>query len=667
MIHREIAIDIETRSSVDLARCGVYKYAESPDFDILLFGVSTDRGPVRVYDLARGESLPREILEALTDPDIEKWAYNAAFERVCISAWLRRRHPELLPRSREEGRPAFLRPAGWRCSMVLAAYNGLPLGLDRVAEILELDERKMKEGRELIRFFCTPCTPSLFSSGSVWNSPQSDPERWELFKRYNARDVEVELGIRCLLQYHMVPERVWCEYSRDQTINDDGIRIDRRMVAQAILMEERARKELTEALQQRTGLENPNSVTQMKAYLQEHGIRVSSLGKQDVAKLLRKVPPDLQEVLALRQSLAKSSVSKYRAMRDTVCADGRCRGMFQFLGASRSGRWAGRHIQLQNLPRNTMPDLDMARELVECGSYDGLKACCDSVPEALSELIRTAFVPQPGYKFIVADFSAIEARVLAFLAGEVWRMNIFHEGRDLYCESASRMFGVPVEKHGLNAELRQKGKIAELALGYGGSVGALTAMGAQDMGLKEEELQPMVSLWRKSNPKIVAYWWAVDEAIKTAIRYRTKQRVGPVTFEVCGRSLFIGLPSGRDLSYLQPRLDPNRFGGESVTYLGSDAQKKWSRIESYGPKFVENIVQAISRDILAWAIHSLQAYRVVGHVHDEVIVECPGDTTVEEITERMAEVPYWLRRDPSCGPQLELKAEGYACRWYRKE
>ena len=671
----ELSIDIETRSSVDLARCGVYKYAESPDFDILLFGVSVNRGPVTVYDFARGEELPHDIFIALFDPKVQKWAYNAAFERICISTWLTRKYPTLpsLPvwercagmhNKAEKVHAAedtkFLSPSSWRCSMVLAAYSGLPLGLDQVGEVLGLDARKMKEGRDLIRFFCTPCAPSLFTGGKIWNSPNSDPVRWEQFKRYNARDVEVELEIQERLRFHPVPDSVWEEYALDQQINDRGIMIDRRMVAQALLLEERAKDELSAELQEKTGLENPNSVTQMKSYLQAHGIKASSLSKRDVEALLRKVPPDVREVLTLRQGISKSSVSKYRAMREAVCADGRCRGMFQFLGANRSGRWAGRQIQLQNLPRNTLPDLDRARELVEFGDYDSLKSGYPSVPGVLSELIRTALIPQEGDRFIVADFSAIEARVLSYLAGETWRMRVFHEGRDIYCESASRMFGVPVEKHGLNAELRQKGKIAELALGYGGSVGALIAMGALDMGVSEAELQPLVSRWRSSNPRIVSYWWAVDDAVKTAVRFRLPQRVGAVKFEMRGGGLYVTLPSGRELTYVQPRIEPNRFGGESVTYMGVDAQKKWSRLESYGPKFVENSVQAVSRDLLAFAMLNLKDFRIVGHVHDEVIIECPPEQSVEEITDRMSETPPWL-------PGLELKADGYACKYYRKE
>ena len=659
----ELSIDIETRSSVDLNRCGVYKYAESPDFDILLFGVSVDRGPVRVYDLAGGEKLPYDILLALADSRVGKWAYNAAFERVCLSAWLRRNEPDLLYRydeNDEEIEADFLSPESWRCSMVLAAYSGLPLGLEQVGEILGLETQKMKEGRDLIRFFCTPCAPSLFTGGQIWNSPSADPVKWELFKMYNARDVAVELAIRERLRFHPMPEELWDEYEIDQEINDRGIMIDRRMAAQALLLDERAKTELTEELQEKTGLENPNSVPQMKAWLQGRGVKVSSLGKQDVEMLLRKVPPDVREILQLRQGLSKSSVSKYRAMREAVCRDGRCRGMFQFLGANRSGRWAGRLIQLQNLPRNTIPDLDRARELVEFGDYDSLKAGYPSVPGVLSELIRTALIPRPGYKFIVADFSAIEARVLSFLAGETWRLDVFHEGRDIYCESASRMFGVPVEKHGQNAELRQKGKIAELALGYGGGVGALRAMGALDMGLTEEELQPLVSRWRQANPKIVRYWWAVDEAVRTAIRSHLPQRVGGIRFERGVEGLCITLPSGRQLTYACPRIEPNRFGGESVTYMGVDAQKKWSRLESYGPKFVENIVQAVSRDILAYAMETLKDERIVGHVHDELIIECDQETPVERICSMMAFTPYWISG-------LELKAEGYECPYYRKE
>ena len=658
----ELVIDIETCSSADLARCGVYKYAESPGFDILLFGVSVNRGPVVVYDLARGDDLPDPILEALIDPYVEKWAYNAAFERICISAWFGIHRPNYFRGYDKYEEPVFLDPTLWRCSMVLAAYNGLPLGLEQAGDALGLENRKMKEGRDLIRRFCTPISPPPPFGRPLWNTPESDPLNWELFRQYNARDVETELEILERLRFHPVPEDVWEEYILDQRINDRGIRIDRRMAAQALLMDERAREELTLRLQEMTGLENPNSVTQMKAWLLSQGVSVSSLGKRDVETLLRKVPPDLKEVLQLRQSLAKSSVSKYRAMRDSVCGDDRCRGMYQFLGANRSGRWAGRLIQMQNLPRNSLPDLDHVRELVEFGDYATLKSRYPSVSGVLSELIRTAFIPQDGCKFIVADFSAIEARVLSYLARETWRVHVFAEGRDIYCESASRMFGVPVEKHGRNAELRQKGKIAELALGYGGSTGALKAMGALDMGLREEELQPLVTRWRQANPNIVLYWRMVDDAVKNAIRMRITQRVGPVTFEARGGGLYVTLPSGRELAYVRPRIEPNRFGGESVTYMGIDAQKKWSRLESYGPKFVENIVQAISRDLLAHAMLTLDAYdyRIVGHVHDEVILECEPEASVEEVTELMSKSPPWL-------PDLALKADGYECDYYRKE
>ena len=522
--------------------------------------------------------------------------------------------------------------------------------------MLGFEEQKLKEGKELIRFFCTPSR----TAGCAWNLPEHAPDKWALFKKYNERDVQVEMQIQERLQHYPVPDAVWDDYHLDQQINDRGIMIDREMVAQALRIDELSKADLTAKMQKKTGLENPNSVSQMKDYLIENGMEVDSLGKKDVVAMMKTAPEDLAEVLALRLQLAKSSVRKYEAMQNAVCADGRCHGMFQFYGANRSGRWAGRLIQLQNLPQNHMEDLEQARDLVKAGDYEMLSMLYDSVPGVLSELIRTAFIPRPGYKFIISDFSAIEARVLSHLAGEKWRADVFHNGRDIYCESASRMFGVPVEKYGQNAHLRQKGKIAELALGYGGSVGALKAMGALNMGLTEDELQPLVTMWRESNPNIVSYWWAVDEAVKTAIEMRIPQKVGCVRFEVHSGMLFITLPSGRRLAYVKPRIGENKFGGKSVTYMGIDAQKKWSRIESYGPKFVENIVQAVSRDILAYAMRTPSHCFICGHVHDELIIECDPRVSLDAVCEQMGRTPPWL-------PGIELRADGYECAFYQKQ
>lgn len=655
---KTLSIDLETRSSVDIGKCGVYKYAESPDFVILLFGVSVDGGPITVYDLACGDVIPTDILAALSDERVTKWAYNASFERICLSVWLRRNYPQYFSSYSIEGDPVqnYLDPASWKCTLVWAAFNGLPLGLEKVGAVLGFEEQKLKEGKELIRFFCTPSR----TAGRAWNLPEHAPDKWALFKKYNERDVQVEMQIQERLRHYPVPDAVWDEYHLDQQINDRGIMIDREMVTQALRIDELSKADLTDKMQKKTGLDNPNSVSQMKDFLIENGMEVDSLGKKDVAAMMKTAPEDLAEVLALRLQLAKSSVRKYEAMQNAVCADGRCHGMFQFYGANRSGRWAGRLIQLQNLPQNHMEDLEQARDLVKAGDYEMLSMLYDSVPGVLSELIRTAFIPRPGYKFIVSDFSAIEARVLSHLAGEKWRADVFHNGRDIYCESASRMFGVPVEKHGQNAHLRQKGKIAELALGYGGSVGALKAMGALDMGLTEDELQPLVTMWRESNPNIVTYWWAVDEAVKTAIEMRIPQKVGCVCFEVHSGMLFITLPSGRRLAYVKPRIGENKFGGRSVTYMGIDAQKKWSRIESYGPKFVENIVQAVSRDILAYAMRTLSHCFICGHVHDELIIECDPRVSLDAICEQMGRTPPWL-------PGIELRADGYECAFYQKQ
>ena len=648
-----LSIDLETRSSVDISKAGVYKYAESPDFDILLFGVSVNGGPVIVYDLACGDSLSEEILTALADSSLTKWAYNASFERVCISVWLRRYYPQYFNGD-------YLDPSSWKCSMVWAAYNGLPFGLERVGAALGLEQQKLKEGRDLIRYFCNPCKPTKTNGGRSWNLPEHAPEKWELFKKYNQRDVEVEMQIQERLQNYPVPDFVWDEYHLDQEINDRGIMVDRELVEQAIKIDEISNADLTAQMQKLTDLENPNSVAQLKGFLSERGIEAESLGKKDVAEMIKTAPPELSEILQLRLQLAKSSVKKYQAMQNAACDDDRCRGMFQFYGASRSGRWAGRLIQLQNLPQNHLPDLEQARALVKAGDYEMVKMLYGNVPQILSELIRTAFIPAPGYRFIVSDFSAIEARVLSYLAGETWRSDVFKNNGDIYCASASQMFGVPVEKHGVNGHLRQKGKIAELALGYGGSVGALKAMGALDMGLSEDELQPLVSMWRESNPRIVQYWWKVDTAVKTAIKEHVPTQVGSVRFFWKSGMLFIELPSGRRLAYVKPRIGENKFGGESITYMGTDAQKKWNRIESYGPKFTENIVQAISRDILAFAMNTLKDYRIVGHVHDEVIIEASPEVSVESVCELMGQTPPWV-------PGLLLKADGYECEFYKKD
>ena len=659
---KTLSIDLETRSGADISKAGLYRYAEDPDFDVLLFGVSVNHGPVEVYDLANNDTIPDEILAALSDNNVTKYAYNASFERICLSEWLKRYHPEHFKSYGTEGDPVqeYLDPVGWKCTLVWAAYNGLPLGLDRVGAVLGFEEQKLKEGKELIKYFCCPCKPTKANGGRTWNLPFHAPEKWELFKKYNARDVQVELQIQERLSKYPVPDSLWEEYHLDQEINDRGIMVDQEMVSQALRIDEISKCSLTARLQQITGLSNPNSVMQMKDYLAENGLETESLGKKDVKALIQTAPENLTEVLELRLQLAKSSVRKYEAMQNCVCFDGRCHGLYQFYGANRTGRWAGRLIQLQNLPQNHMPDLEQARDLVKQGDFDMLDMLYDSVPGVLSELIRTAFVPRPGYKFIVSDFSAIEARVLSHLAGEKWRAEVVRTGGDIYCASASQMFKVPVEKHGQNSHLRQKGKIAELALGYGGSVGALKAMGAIEMGLSEDELQPLVTMWRESNPHIVRYWWDVDEAVKETIQKHAETRVGNVSFIARNGMLFINLPSGRRLAYVKPRIGENQFGGESVTYMGIDANKKWSRIESYGPKFVENIVQAISRDILAYAMKTLSYCSIVGHVHDELIIECSPDVSLDAICEQMGRTPPWL-------PGIDLRADGYQCPFYQKQ
>lgn len=657
-----LSIDVETFSDVDLKKCGVYKYAESPNFEVLLFGVSVNGGEVTVYDLASGDTVLEEIIRALSDDSVIKWAYNASFERVCLSVWLRRNYPQHFSSYSIEGDTVrnYLDPSSWRCSLVWGAYMGLPLSLEGIGKVLKLENQKMAEGKALIRYFCVPCKPTKANGGRTRNLPEHDPVKWSTFIAYNKRDVETEMAIQQKLSKFPVPNFLWEEYHLDQDINDRGIQLDMVLVEQAIAIDERSREELSAKMRQLTALENPNSVHQMKEWLTKHGLEVDSLDKKAVKELLKTAPPELAEVLELRRQLAKSSVKKYQAMQNAVCADGRARGMFQFYGANRSGRWAGRLIQLQNLPQNHMAHLEDARSLVRSGDYAMLSALYDSVPEVLSELIRTAFVPREGYKFIVSDFSAIEARVLSFLAGESWRLKVFAENGDIYCASASAMFHVPVEKHGQNAHLRQKGKIAELALGYGGSVGALKSMGALEMGLAEEELQPLVDAWRTSNPNIVQLWWDVDNAVKTTVRQRLDTETHGIRFRYRSGMLFIILPSGRQLCYVKPKMGTNKFGGDSVTYEGVGSTKKWERIESYGPKLVENIVQAVSRDILMYAMRTLSHCFIVGHVHDELIIECSVDVSLDAICEQMGRTPPWIKG-------LNLRADGYETMFYKKD
>ncbi len=644
----QISVDIETFSSVDLSKCGVYRYCESPDFEILLFGYAIDGGAVQVVDLACGEKIPADVLAALDDETVIKWAYNNSFERVCLSRYL--------------GLPTgdYLDPASWKCSMVWAAYMGLPQSLESVGAALGLEKQKLTEGKDLIRYFCVPCKSTIANSGRTRNLPEHDQEKWKRFKAYNLRDVETEMQIQQKLSKFPVPDFVWEEYWLDQEINDRGIGVDMDMVEQAIAMDARAKAELTTAMKALTELDNPNSVQQMKQWLADNGLETDSLDKKAVAALLKTAPEPLKTVLTLRQQLAKSSVKKYTAMGSAVCLDSRARGMFRFYGANRTGRFSGKIIQLQNLPQNHIPDLEQARELVKAGDFEALSMLYEDVPDTLSQLIRTAFVPQNGRKFIVADFSAIEARVIAWLAGEEWRLKVFEEGGDIYCASASQMFHVPVVKHGVNGHLRQKGKIAELALGYGGSVGALKAMGALEMGLSEDELKPLVDSWREANPNIVRLWWDVDRAVKESIRQRVTTETHGLKFQHKRGMLFITLPSSRRLAYVKPRIGENVFGGESVTYMGIGGTKKWERLESYGPKFVENLIQGIARDILCYALQTLRHCSIVAHVHDEIIIEADRRMSLEAVCEQMGRTPPWAEG-------LLLRADGYECDFYRKD
>lgn len=644
---KRLFIDIETFSSVDLMKSGVYKYAKCEDFSILLFAYSVDGEAVEVVDLANAENIPTHITQALLDENVEKWAFNANFERVCLSSYLGK----------------TLSPDSWYCTMVWSAYLGLPLSLEGVGKVLGLDKQKLAEGKALIRYFSIPCKPTKTNDGRTRNLPHHDPVKWEQFKAYNKRDVETELAIHGKLAPFPVPEMEWEHYHLDQQINDRGIALDPVLVNAAIHIDEKLKEENMAKAKQLTGLENPNSPMQLKAWLGEQGLAMESLSKKHVEEALETATGSVKEVLELRQELSKSSVKKYTAMEAVKGNDNRARGLIQFYGANRTGRYAGRLIQVQNLRRNNLADLELARSLVRAGDLESLALLYDSPSDILSQLIRTAFVPKAGHHFIVSDFSAIEARVLSWLAGEQWRMDAFSRGEDIYCQSASQMFGVPVEKNGVNGHLRQKGKIAELACGYNGSVGALKAMGATQMGLEEDELQPIVDAWRDANPNIVELWWDIDRIAKNVIQTRTKQRFGCLIFSYEKGFLFIQLPSSRRLAYVKPRMGINRFGGESITYENVGLGRKWERTESYGGKLVENIVQAISRDILAEAMLRLRdaGFQIVMHVHDEVVLEVPKHSV------NVDEVNHMIRQSPKWAPDLQLDAEGFTCKFYQKD
>lgn len=645
---KTINIDIETFSSINISKSGVYKYVESEDFEVLLFAYSIDGGKTEIVDIASGEKLSEDIIQALLDDNVIKWAFNAQFERICLSRFLKLT------------KGTYLNPKSWRCTMIWSAYMGLPFSLEGVGKVLGLEKQKLIEGKDLIKYFCVPCTPTKSNGFRDRNFPYHDKIKWESFKTYNIRDVDTEKEIQCKLMKFSVPDFIWEEYHLDQEINDRGIKVDLDFVERVIALDDKVRTKLMSELQILTELENPNSVVQLKGWLSEQGVETESLDKKSVKELVKVTKGEVSKALALRMQLSKSSIKKYQAMKDVACEDNRCRGMFQFLGANRTGRFSGRNVQLQNLPRNTMKELFEVRSIIKNRDGDILELLYDNVPDILSQLIRTAFVPKENMKFYVADFSSIEARVIAWLAGETWREELFKKGGDIYCMSASQMFGVPVVKHGINGELRQKGKIAELACGYGGSVGALTAMGALDMGLKEDELKPLVLSWREANQNIVALWWAVDKAIKDAIVMKGLTRTHGIEFECRSGLLRITLPSGRKLTYVKPKIEINKFGGDSVTYEGVGVAKKWERIESYGPKFVENIVQAISRDILMFSLQNLSAYNIVAHVHDEIIIEAPENTKLEDICEIMSQAPYWAKG-------LILTADGYTCNFYMKD
>lgn len=655
---KKLMIDLETKSNIDLAKAGVYRYADSPYFDLLLFAYSVDDNPVQVVDLASGERLPEEILNALTDDRIQKHAFNASFERVCLSVWLRRNYPERFVSygSPEDACGNYLSPNAWRCTMVAAAYLGLPLSLAGVGAVLQLQQQKLSEGKALIRYFCVPYDHA--NGIPVFHVPTDAPEKWNVFRAYNKRDVETEQAIERRLSRFPVPEFVWQEYALDQTVNDRGIQVDLQLVQQAIRMDALTKDKLLQRMKALTNLDNPNSVYQLLGWLETQGYSSDSLGKAQVQERIKTAEEPVRSVLELRLQLSKASVKKYQAMQNAVCSDGRARGMFQFYGANRTGREAGRIIQLQNLPQNHLPDLEAARELVKSGNLEAVELLYEDVPDTLSQLIRTAFIPKPGYQFLVADFSAIEARVIAWLADETWRMQAFADGKDIYCASASKIFGVPVVKHGENGHLRQKGKVAELACGYGGSVGAMKAMGGAEMS--DAELKQLVTDWRTASPHIVQLWWDVERAALTAVREQRPTETHGIHFSYESGFLFIRLLSGRRLAYVKPRIGENRFGGDSITYEGIGTGRKWERLETYSGKLVENIVQATARDLLFYSMQTLSQYFIVGHIHDEMIIECPKDTKLNEICQQMARTPDWANG-------LLLRADGYACQFYKKD
>ena len=655
-----ITIDIETRSDKDISKCGVYAYTDTPYFDILLFAYSIDGQPVQVVDMANGEEIPENVLAALVDENVIKKAFNVNFERVCLSKYLRKNYPQYFQSYSidEDTVGDFLNPESWHCSMIHARTLGLPSSLAEVGKVLGIEQQKMTDGKALVKFFCVPY--DTVDGVPQFHSPTDYPDKWEIFKAYNKRDVEAELEIDRKLSRFPVPDFIWQEFYLDQEINDRGILVDMQLADKAINLDAKAKEELTAEVQKLTGVENPNSVYQLLDWLETQGYKSDSLGKTQVLELIKTAKEPVKSVLQMRLQLSKSSVKKYTAMKNTACSDNRARGMFSFYGASRTGRWAGRNVQLQNLPQNHLPDLTEARELVKYSSFEDIQMLYDDVPDTLSQLIRTAFIPRQGMKFIVADFSAIEARVIAWLAGEEWRMKAFANGEDIYCASASKMFGVPVVKHGENGHLRQKGKISELACGFGGSVGAMKAMGADSLGLSDTELKQIVTDWREASPHITEFWWAVDRAVKKAVKEKTATKTHGLLFSYEAGFLFIRLPSGRRLAYAKPYIGKNKFGGESVTYMGINAQKKWDRLESYGPKFVENCVQGIARDLLMYSMQTLSQYFIVGHIHDEMIIECPKDTKLDEICQQMAITPDWAKG-------LLLRADGYECSFYKKD
>ena len=655
-----ITIDIETRSDKDISKCGVYAYTDTPYFDILLFAYSIDGQPVQVVDTANGEEIPENVLAALADENVVKRAFNCNFERVCLSKYLRENYPQYFQSYSidEDTVGDFLNPESWHCSMIHARTLGLPSSLAEVGKVLGIEQQKMTDGKALVKFFCVPY--DTIDGVPQFHSPTDYPDKWEIFKAYNKRDVEAELEIDRKLLRFPVPDFLWKEFYLDQEINDRGILVDMQLADKAIGLDAEAKEELTAEMKRLTGVENPNSVYQLLDWLETQGYKSDSLGKTQVQELIKTAKEPVKSVLQMRLQLSKSSVKKYTAMKNTACSDNRARGMFSFYGASRTGRWAGRNVQLQNLPQNHLPDLSEARELVKYGSFEDIQMLYDDVPDTLSQLIRTAFIPRQGMKFIVADFSAIEARVIAWLAGEEWRMKAFANGEDIYCASASKMFGVPVVKHGENGHLRQKGKISELACGFGGSVGAMKAMGADSLGLSDTELKQIVTDWREASPHITEFWWAVDRAVKKAVKEKTATKTHGLLFSYEAGFLFIRLPSGRRLAYAKPYIGKNKFGGESVTYMGINAQKKWDRLESYGPKFVENCVQGIARDLLMYSMQTLSQYFIVGHIHDEMIIECPKDTKLDEICQQMARTPDWAKG-------LLLRADGYECSFYKKD